>query len=156
MLGFEISKIEQEASAKPFRKRTVVWESIVEEGVELELVDAIIERVASEEHPLYAYSRQSEFRDKIRAAAVKAIHELIQGDQKNFSDPIDEKTKTWDSEIAHSGNDPDVDIKKYGRTLVGSLTTLAGGRENLIERVVALMIADEKRRQGEQDATARQ
>ncbi|OGI14255.1 MAG: hypothetical protein A3E38_01945 [Candidatus Moranbacteria bacterium RIFCSPHIGHO2_12_FULL_54_9] len=128
---------------------------MLNEGVEAMLADDIVEQAASSDNELYSYSRESGFREKIRIAAAEAVDELLRRDQKNFADPIDEQTKGWAAEIAQSGKDPDEEVKGYGRILIGSLSTLAGGKENLMKKVVALMIED-KKRQAEQDGEARQ
>ena len=146
---------ENQKEAKPFRERTPVWKSIVEEGVESLLVDDVIERVASSENELYHLSRESGFREKIRTKAVEAIDALLQNDEKNFSYPIDAQTKRWDREIADSSEDPDKEISKHGDMLVKSLITLAGGKENLIEKVVTIMIEKETQKKSDDRRDAR-
>ena len=112
----------------------------------------IVERIASSENELYSYSLQSGFRDKIRKSTTEAIDELLRRD-KNFSEAIDIQTRNWDKEIALSKNDPDENIKAYGRTLIESLTIRALGKEKLIEKVVALMIEREKEEQEKKKGT---
>jgi len=147
MFEMPMPQAKKEVPVVPFRERTPVWKSIVEEGVESTIVDDVIEKITASPNDLFHFSTESAFRETIARLVGESVSELLKREEKNFSGPIDQLTNKWDYEIAQSDEDPDEEIKYYGNTLMKNLITLAGGKQNLVDKVIALMRENEQKKQ---------